>query len=183
MKKIIVSDVTPVKTEELKKLTFRENLSVASAIDLTGADIINLPALINSKENEVIYRTIAETVQNAIVMVNAGDSEQSIETAYNCIKDAKNFGLIIALPVSTALMEYGYHLKASAMKDKIVSLCRVALTKTQNVEFVAKDAMRAEKGFVEEIAVAIKELGVDTLTIPTKRATLSPKTLRVLLKA
>lgn len=184
MKKIIVSDVTPVKSEELKKkLTFREKLSVASAIDLTGADIINLPALINSKENEVIYRTIAETVQNATVMVNAGDSDESIETAYNCIKEAKKCGLIIAMPVSTALMEYGYHLKSSAMQDKIVALCKTALTKTQNVEFVAKDAMRAEKGFVEKIAVAIKELGVDTITISDEAGDAFPEDFVELVKS
>ncbi len=166
MKKIIVSDITPVKSEvENKKYTFREKLNVASAIDATGADIINLPALINSKENEVIYRTLAESIKNAVVAVDAGDSEESVEMAYNCIKLAKTPSLIIAMPISTATMEYVYHLKVSAMFDKIVALCKKAKSLCDKVEFVARDVMRAESGFIEKIAVALKEIGVDALTI------------------
>ena len=166
MKKIIVSDVTPVKSDEFgKKLTFREKLGVASAIDAIGADIINLPALIDSKENEVIYRTIAENVKGAVVAVDVGDKEDGISVAYECIKGAKNPSLIVSFPVSTTQMEYMYHKKSSAMVEKIVGMCEKALSMCPSVEFVARDATRAEDGILENLVEKLSNCGVYAITL------------------
>ena len=63
MRKITVSDVTfkAIQESELS-LTFREQLVIAEKLDASGVDAIELPALVNSKENEVIYRTISLAV-------------------------------------------------------------------------------------------------------------------------
>ena len=73
MKKIKVSDVTLKAVNFLgTDLTFREKLSVAEKIDASGVNAIELPLLLNSKENEVICRTIAQTVKNARVKIPVG---------------------------------------------------------------------------------------------------------------
>ncbi|MBQ2714308.1 MAG: hypothetical protein IJF76_01615 [Clostridia bacterium] len=165
MKKIIVSDITPVKAEELNKnLSFREKLAIASATDASGADYINLPALIDSKENEVIYRTVAESVKNVTISVDVGDTIQSIESAYECVKSADKKTLIVSFPVSTAQMEYIYHKKASAMLDTIKEICSKAVEYAP-VEFVARDAFRAEDGFIELVAKTVKEIGAFAITV------------------
>ncbi len=160
MKKIIVSDITlkAVKEQELS-LTFRETLSIAESLDLSGVDAIELPALSGSKENEVICRTIANSVKNAKVKIVAGDSEESITSAFECVKGASKVGLQIEMPVSTAQMEYFHHLKAPAMQSKIESLIIKAKEFTSCVEFVARDAFRAEEGFIVSLAKTAKSAG------------------------
>lgn len=165
MRKIAVSDVTLcILQEEKQSLTFREKLNIASAIEACGVDVVELPVLLNEKENTVVYRTIASTVQNAKVNVSV-DSVDSVEAAFNSVKDAKKSGIQVVLPVSTVQMEYQYHLKSTKMLDKIKAVCLKAKEYTDNVEFVAKDATRAGEAFIIEIAKAINEIGVKAITI------------------
>ena len=149
MKKIIVSDTTlnDVYAQDLS-VTFRERLSVAEKLDLSLVNAIELPALSNAKEDEVIYRTIASSIKNAKVKIPVGDSAESLQKAINCVSGAEKFGLQVVMPVSTAQMEYFFHLKAPAMLNKIVELVSMAKQYCKCIEFVAKDSFRAEEGFI-----------------------------------
>ncbi len=166
MKKFTLSDVTlkEVKAKDLS-LTFKEKLLIAEELDSAGIDALELPALINSKENEIIYRTICSSVKNATVKIPVGESLESLNCAYECVKNANNFCLQIVMPVSTALMEYNYHLKAPSMQAKIVELATEAKKLTDIVEFVAVDAFRAEEGYLESLAKAVFDVGVNSITI------------------
>lgn len=182
MKKIAVSDVTLcVLQDEKQPLTFREKLNIASMIDTCGVDIIELPILLNEKENAVVYRTIASTVQNACVYVSV-DNDDAVESGFNSIKEAKCPGVQVVLPVSTVQMEYRYHLKASKMLDKIKATCLKAKEYTDNVVFVAKDATRAESGFVKEIANAISKIGVKAITVSDDAGVYFPEDFSALVK-
>ena len=109
MKNLLVSDTTlRALAEKDISLTFREKLFIAEKLDASGVDAIELPALINSKENEVIFRTIASTVKNAIVKIPVGASVDSVKSAYECVKGASKFCLQVVMPVSTVQMEYFY---------------------------------------------------------------------------
>ena len=138
MKKITVSDVTlRVATEQETALTFRERLAVAEKLDMANVDAIELQLLGNSKENQVICRTIASAVKNATVKIPVGDNVESVKVAVECIKDAVDPCLQVIMPVSTAQMEYFYHLKAPAMQAKIGELVKCAKEYCAKVEFVA----------------------------------------------
>ncbi len=166
MKKITVSDFTLRAVEQLNlSLTFREKLLIAEKLDLSGVDSIELPALIGSKENEVIYRTISSAVKNCIVKIPVGMSEESLNFAYECVKSAKNFCLQVVLPVSTALMTYSCQMKSPALIAKIEELCKLAKKYTDNIEFVALDVFRAEEGFVELCAKTAYESGAKTIAL------------------
>ena len=148
MKKITVSDFTLTAISNSDEVySFREKLNIANFIDLLGVNEIELPKLNGSKDDEIIYRTIASSVKNCSVKIAVGDSEQSVENAFNTIKSAKNPILQVSMPVSTAQMEYFYHLKAPAMQEKIVALVEQAKTYCDSVEVSLRDAFRAEKGF------------------------------------
>ena len=166
MKKITVSDLTlkTVKDQELT-LTFKEKLLIAQELDSANIDALELPALINSKENEIIYRTICASIKNATVKIPVGDSIDSLKAAYECVKGANKICLQVVMPVSTALMEYTYHLKASAMQTKIVELISEAKKLTDCVEFVAQDVFRAEEGFVENLAKSAFEAGACSISL------------------
>ena len=166
MKIINVSDVTlKAVYEQDLPLTFRENLAIAEKLDVARVDAIELPVLINSKENEVIYRTIASSVKNATVKIPVGDDVESLNTAVECVKGAAKSCLQVVMPVSTAQMEYFYHLKAPAMQAKICELVKAAVETGNKVEFVALDAFRAETGFVEECVKAAFNAGASAVTV------------------
>ena len=166
MKKIIVSDITLKAIQEQGlTLTFREQLSIAEKLDLAKVDAIELPLLKNSKENAVIYRTIASNVKNAIVKIPVGDCEDGVANAIECAKYANKSCLQIIMPVSTTLMEYFYHLKDSAMLDKIAKLVSLASASNNCVEFVALDAFRANKNFLFSAIEVAKNNGAKFVTI------------------
>lgn len=167
MKKLFVSDYTlRAKTDELKKtISFREKIAVCDAIVKTGVNAIELPVLSAKKEDAVVYRTIAQSAGNCIVCIPVGVSDESFESALNCAKYAKNAKLQVVMPTSTVVMEYTYHLKAPKMLDKIALICDKASKTGYGVEFVAKDATRAEKGFVAKCAKVAVENGASEVTV------------------
>lgn len=165
MKKITVSDITLRAIEEQKlSLTFREKLCIAERLDASLVDAIELPVLSDSKENEVIYRTIASSIKNAVVKVPVVKDVESVRSIINSVKDGK-LCLQVIMPVSTAMMEYSYHLKAPLMLEKISALISDCKKVCDCVEFVAVDAFRAEDGFLLNCVETIKQLGVDSISV------------------
>lgn len=166
MKKIVVSDITLKAIEEQSiSLTFREKLAISEKLDVAKVDAIELPLLTSLKENEVICRTIASSVKNAIIKIPVGSSEQSLAIAVQCVKNAVNTCLQVVMPVSTAQMEYLYHLKAPAMLEKIAELIKLAKQNSENVEFVAQDAFRAEDGFLAKCVKTAVEAGATEISV------------------
>ena len=167
MKKIQVCDATiKVAMEELKKdLSFREKLAIAKALEKAGVSSVELPLLSNCKEDAVVYRTIAETMQEVVVSANATLIPQTISSAIECLKNAKAKRLSISVPVSTAQMEYVYHLKSAKMLDKLTAIVKDAVATGIEVEIVAKDASRAQAGFVADIAKMAENEGVKIITL------------------
>lgn len=166
MKKIYVSDLTLKAFEnQSTTLTFRERLAIAEKLDNALVDAIELPEVSNSKESEIIYTTISSSLNNAVVKIPVGDSEQSLELAVKCVENAKKVCLQVILPVSTAQMEYFYHVKAPVMQEKVANLIKLAKEKQDMVEFVALDAFRAEEGFIESLAKIAYENGASIFTV------------------
>lgn len=183
MKKICISDVTLKAVDEQSfSLTFREKLAIAEKLDGLMIDFIELPALTNSKETEIIYRTISSSLKNAVVKIPVGDSEQSLDFAVNCVKNAKEVCLQVIMPISTALMEYFYHLKAPMMQEKIANLVSLARAKCDMVEFVALDAFRAEEGFVESLAKTAFDNGASIITICDDEGVALPEDYPILIE-
>ncbi len=166
MNKIIVSDSTLISVKEQNStLTFRERLAISNCLNSMKVDAIELPALTVSKEDEIIYRTISDSITNATVKISVGSDEALIANAVACVKNASDVCLQVVMPVSTAQMEYFYHLKAPAMQEKICALVKKAKEYCDKVEFVAQDAFRAEAGFVANCAKSACETGATSIVI------------------
>lgn len=166
MKKIAVSDFTLVNLAVTgKELLFREKTSVAACIDRIGADKAELPPIVREKEDAIINKTIASVVKNCTLAIRAGSTENSIDTAWECIKTAEKPCLQIALPVSTAQMEYSFRAKEAKMIEMITKLVSYAKQKCDNVEFIAIDATRADKEFLINACNTAKENGAVCITL------------------
>ena len=146
MKKITISDITLKKLSEDRSvsLLFREKSAIANCADKLGVDVIELPPVKSVREDTIIFKTIAQNIQNAILAVPAGFSCEDVSSAWECIKEAKKPRLQIELPVSTIQMEYTYHIKQEKMLVKIIDLVKAAKAVCDDVEFSAIDATRAE---------------------------------------
>lgn len=166
MKKVFVSDITLCEAAENRKsLTFREKLNIVAAMQKSGINAIELPAIGENVESGVVYRTITESAQGIKICVNAGASAEQIKASFDCVRGAENLCLQVALPVSTVQMEYMHHLKSNKMLDKIAELICAAKECCSDVEFVALDATRAAEGFAEQCCKVAAENGATAVTL------------------
>ena len=167
MRKINIADITLKKLSEEREISllFREKSAIANCADKLGADIIELAPVKNLREDTIIYKTIAQNIQNATLAIPVGFEKEGVLAAWECIKDAKNPCLQVELPVSTIQMEYTYHVKQSKMLEKVVELIKEAKEYCDNVEFSALDATRADMDFLLEVLKAAEENGAKKVTV------------------
>ncbi len=166
MKKITIADVTLKKLSRDRgaNLLFREKTAIASCADALGADVIELAPITKLREDTIIYKTIAQKIQNAVVAIPVGFSAEDVNNSWESIKEAKKPRLQVEVPVSTVQMEYTYHMKAEKMLSKIAELIKCAKELCADVEFTALDATRADEDF---LITAVKEAEANGATIVT----------------
>lgn len=176
MRKLFVSDYTLRKFVQDGKgdLLFREKTAIAACIDHIGADQIELPPVRKEKEDRIICQTIAAMV-SARVAIPVGFSEAEVDLAWACIKEAKDPCLQIMLPVATAQMEYAFHVKETAMLEKIQTLVAAAKAHCKNVEFSALDATRANLDFLIRAGLTAQESGASSITLCDDTGTVLPE--------
>ena len=167
MRTINIADITLKKLSEDRAimLLFREKSAIANCADKLGVNSIELPAVKNLREDTIIYKTIAQNVQNATLAIPVGFNKEDVKSVWECIKDAKKPCLQIELPVSTIQMEYMYHVKQSAMLEKIAELVKEAKLFCDDVEFSALDATRADVDFLISAAHEAELNGANVITV------------------
>ena len=167
MKKIFISDITLKKISEDRavSLLFREKSAIASCADKIGVDVIEIPAVKSPREDTIIYKTIAQNVQNAVFAIPVGFNSDDVAVAWECIKEAQKPRLQVELPVSTIQMEYTYHVKQAKMLEKITALIKEAKATCTDVEFSALDATRADKDFLISAVKEAEACGATMVTL------------------
>lgn len=184
MKKIKITDITLKKLSEEKgvSLLFREKTAVAACADSIGADAVELAAVKNLREDTIIYKTIAQNVSNASVTIPTGFTTETVENAWECIKEAKKPCLQVELPASTVQMEYLFRLKADKMIEKIKVLTEKAKELCPDVELSLTDATRAERDFVILAAKTGEDAGANIITVSDDAGVALPEEIAELVK-
>ena len=179
MRKIIISDITLKKISEDRavSLLFREKSAIANCADKIGVDVIEIPAVKSPAEDKIIYKTIAQNVQNAIFAIPVGFNTEDVAVAWECIKDCKKPRLQVELPVSTLQMEYTYHVKQAKMLEKISALIKTAKEFCDDVEFSALDATRADEDFLIAAVQEAEASGASLVTICDDAGTSTPDSI------
>ncbi len=167
MRTINTADITLKKLSEDRaiSLLFREKSAIANCADALGTNAIELPAVKNLREDSIIYKTIAQNVQNATLAIPVGFNKEDVASAWECIRDARKPRLQVELPVSTIQMEYTYHVKQAVMLEKIAELTKEAKTYCADVEFSALDATRADVDFLISAAKEAEVNGASVVTV------------------
>ncbi len=184
MKKINVTDITLKKLSEEREvsLLFREKSAIASCADAIGVDAIELPAVKSVREDTIIYKTIAQNVQKAVLAIPVGFNAQGVDVAWECVKGAKSPRLQVELPVSTIQMEYTYHVKQSKMLEKIAELIKASKAVCADVEFSALDATRADEDFLISAVKEAEANGASAVTLCDDAGISTPEDIAVLVE-
>lgn len=184
MKEIRISDITLKKLSQERDtaLLFRDKTAIAVCAANLGADCVELAPVKSLREDTIIYKTICQNIKNSVVAIPVGFSAEEVKNAFDCIKEAKNPRLQIELPVSTVQMEYTYHIKAEKMLVKIGELIKEAKSYTEDVEFVALDATRADKEFLIQVIKEAEAQGATSVTISDDAGITLPEEISALVK-
>ena len=184
MRKINITDITLKKLSEEREvsLLFREKSAIANYADQLGADVIDLPPVKNLREDTIIYKTIAQNVQNASLAIPVGFNKEEVATVWECVKDARHPRLQVEVPVSTIQMEYTYHVKQAAMLEKIAELTKTAKSFCDDVEFAALDATRADVEFLISAAKTAEENGAGIITVCDNAGVSTPDEIATLVE-
>ncbi len=177
MRKITISDYTlkELGGNGTSHLLFREKLAIALGLSRYGADVIELPAIRNPREDKVICKTISESVKGCIVAIPVGNTAEDVKIAADSIRSAYHPRLQVCLPVSTVQMEYQYRLKGPKMIAKIQELVSVARGLCEDVEFEAQDATRCDMDFLIQACKAAKDAGATMVSISDDAGIMMPE--------
>lgn len=167
MKKINITDITLKKLAQDRQvsLLFREKTAIAMCADKLGVDAVELSSIKNVREDTIIYKTISQTVKDAVVALPVGFTSDGVKDAWECIKEAQKPRLQVELPTSTVQMEYLCHMKADKMLEQIASITKEAKALCPDVEFSALDATRADEDFLIKAVKTAQENGAGIITV------------------
>ena len=173
MQTIMISDITLRNSAE-SALSFKEKIETVKQLENIGVDIIETAPITNIKTDTLFLHTIVPFVKNGILSCPVGYSEESLENAWNAIKDAKKPRLHIMLPTSPVQMEYICHKKPNVILGLAKQLVSKAKELCDDVEFSAMDATRSEPDFLKTIIQTAIDSGAGTITVSDTAGTMLP---------
>jgi len=184
MRKIKITDITLKKLSQDRavSLLFREKTAIAACADSLGVDAIELAPVKNVREDTIIYKTISQNVKKSTVAIPVGFTEEDVENALECVKEAVSPRLQVELPVSTVQMEYIYHVKSEKMLLKIAALTKKAKELCKDVEFSALDATRADEDFLIQAVKEAEANGAVLITLCDDAGSSLPEEIAALVK-
>lgn len=179
MRKIRISDITlrECASSGEHTLSFKEKIEIAKLMDKIHCDIIEMPEIKNPSTDVLLIKTVASLMEHSAVCVNAGYTSESVETAWNCIKNAKRSALKVSVPVSAVQMEYIFGKKPPVVLETAEKLIAECKKYTDDIEFAAEDAARGEKSFLYSIISKAISAGASKITICDSVGVLLPSEL------
>ena len=165
MKKLVISDMTLKQAAGAFTLSFKEKMEIAKLLDRLNISVIELPAPTGAKADEVLIKTICSCVKNSAIAIPCELDKDSINKAYELIKNASHPVVQIAVPMSTVQMEYVCHKKPDAVLEMITETVTDAKSVCQDVEFIATDATRSENDFLAKAIENAILAGASTVTL------------------
>jgi len=175
MERVYISDRTLKQTGKQMALSFREKIELSRLIDRLEVDCIELPAIENKKVDTLLIKSISSAVKHAEIAVPVGFSQEDVAITWASIREAGKARLQVCAPVSSVQMEYLYHLKPDALSARVVDLIRECRKYTDQVEFIAEDATRGDRGFLLPLLQDAIEAGASHVTIQEAAGTSLPE--------
>ena len=87
-------------------------------------------------------------------------SADSVSTTWNALKEAHCPRLQVCAPVSSVRMEYLFHLKPAGLSEIVEKVILECKKHTDNIEFIAEDALRSDRTFLHSLIKKVIDCGV-----------------------
>lgn len=177
MRKVRVSDATMRRAAGSKQLalSFKEKLEMAKILDRLSVSAIEVEGIESVKADSLRIKSIASLVKDSVVTVPVQMDEANIDLVWAAVKGAKHPRLQVEAAVSPARMEYVYRKKADAMQAGIVAAIEKCTRFTDDVEFIADDATRADQAFLRSVIADAIKAGATTITVCDAAGTMLPE--------
>ncbi|MCQ2401641.1 MAG: hypothetical protein MJ059_06935 [Lachnospiraceae bacterium] len=163
MRHIKISDTTLKHGDGT--LTFKEKIEIAKLLDRLGTDVIEIEGITGGRADVLRIKSVAQAVKEATLAVPVSAFADDTVAVFDALKEAPGKRLQVVSPVSSVQMEYLFHKKPDVIlkesAEKITECARL----TDDVEFVAVDATRAERGFLCSVLQAALDAGAKTVTV------------------
>lgn len=173
MEEIRISDVTMKRLGG--ELSFKEKLELSKLLDRLGVTVIELEGIESAKADALRIKSVASAVREGVVAVPVALTRDGVDAVWNALRDARKPRLQVVTPVSTVQMEYICRKKPDAMLSAIREIVAYCREKTENVEFVADDATRADPDYLVSALSAAIEAGAATVTVCDSAGVMLPK--------
>lgn len=166
MRHVSISDIT-LKQAGTKGagLTFKEKIEVAKLLDKLGVDVIEIDGIEEGRADVLRIKSISQAVKRAVIAVPVSPEKDDTEAVFAALSEAEHKRLQVVMPVSNVQMEYLSHKKPEAILADTVSLVEKCRSFTDEVEFVAQDATRADFSFLAKVIRAAIEKGASVVTL------------------
>lgn len=162
---IRICDCTLRQKSDLPSLSFREKLELCRFIDKLNVDMIEMDEIRQKKIDSLLIKSVCSAVFNAGIAVPVALNPESVQTAWDALKNAVHPRLQVVAPVSSVQMEYLFHMKPKALLSAVSDTLKLCRERTEDVEFVAVDATRSDSSFLHEILAEAVHAGAATVTI------------------
>lgn len=173
MQTITISDLT-LRNNNDSAYSFKEKIEIVKQLDNVGVDIIETAPITNTKTDVLFLHTISPIVKNSIISCPAGLTKESVDVAWNAIKNARRPRIHVMIPTSTVQLEYICHKKPNAAFELVKQLVSEAKSLCGDVEFSAVDATRSERDFLCSIIDTAVQAGATTVTLCDTAGTMLP---------
>ena len=177
MNTVRISDITLKQTGKDFTLSFKEKLEIPKLLDKLGVSVIELEGIEKVKVDSLRIKSVAATTKNSIVAVPVELSEESVNTTWNALKEARYPRLQVVASVSPVQMEYLFHKKPDKMLQAISETVATCKAKTADVEFIADDATRSDEAFLYKAIATAIEAGAKTITVCDATGAMLPEEL------
>lgn len=177
MRNIFLSDITMKQPVEAGgyALSFREKIELAKLLDRVGVQVIETAPILSRRTDSLLIKSLASAINGSVLAAPLSLTEEdTVEVTWNALKEARQPRLQVVAPVSTVQMEYISRLKPNAVMEKVKKLVAEAKAVCGEVEFVAEDAGRSDKEFLNQIIHAAVKAGADIVTICDTAGNLLP---------
>ena len=174
MKQIRISDATMKQISEDFRLSFKEKIEFSKLLDKLGVDVIELEGISNPRIDSLRIKSVAAVISGSTIAVPVMLNDESIESTWCALKEAKHPRLQVSVPTSAVQIEYLLKKKPDAMLASVKAAIEKCASLSPDVEFIAEDATRSDQSFLSSVLKTAIAAGATTVTLCDTASSMLP---------
>jgi len=178
--RIVIFDTTLRDGEQAPgfSLDVPAKLTMASALDALGVDIIEAGFPIASPADAEAVRQIAGSVRRPVIAALARTRQQDIDEAGRALAPAERSRIHTFLATSDLHLQAKLRISREDCLKQAVDAITMARRYTDDVEFSAEDATRSDRDFLCRVIEGVIAAGATTINLPDTVGYATPDELR-----